>query len=238
VVVGGPAFIIGGRYWVSSVGLDDALARFRAAGPVAAAPVPGLPEPGVYRYRTTGGEHISFLDYRRDYSATTMRIVTARGCGVREQQWFLVQHLEYYDRCGDALDSYGTDIAFWWTHGTQAFRCQPGGSFDMAGHRPADQVTWSCADEDTDAAQLTQYVADETVEVGGVAVPARHTRWITTFSGATRGTATVDDWFAPDTGLVLHEHREIGLRVGSPFVGSVAYVDSSDFTVLSLTPAR
>lgn len=241
VVAGGPAFLVGGRYWVGHVDLDEAVAKFRAAGPAAAADAvpPGLPPPGVYQYRTTGGERISFLDYRRDYSSTTMRILTRHGCGVREQQWFLVQHLEYYDRCpGGELPSYGTDIAYWWTHGTQDFRCGAGSSFDMAGHRPGDRVTWSCHDEDTRADQVTEYVGDEEVIVAGTALPARHTRWVTTFSGATKGTATVDDWFEPSTGLVLRETRAIGLRVGSPFVGHLGYTDASSFTLLSLTPAR
>ena len=239
VVVGAPAFLLGGLLWVGHVDLDDALARFRAAGPAAAVAVPGLPAPGVYRYRTTGGEHISFLDYQRDYSATTMRVVTRHGCGVREQQWFLVQHVEYYDRCpGGALSAYGTDIAYWWTHGTQDFRCPGGGSFDMAGHQPGDRVTWDCRDEDTRAAQTTEYVGDEEVVVAGQPILARHTRWTTLFTGATRGTAVVDDWFHPATGLVLRERRAIGLRVGSPFVGSVAYIDTSEFTLVSLDPAR
>lgn len=238
-MVGAPAFLIGGRYWIGHVDLDDALGRFHAAGPAAAqAPPAGLPRPGVYRYRTTGGERISFLDYHRSYSSTTMRIVTRRGCGVREQQWFLIQHLEYYDRCPDgSLPSYGTDIAYWWTHGTQDFRCDPGGSFDMAGRAPGDKITWHCRDEDTRAAQVTEYMGDEEVVVGGQTIRARHTRWVTTFSGATKGTATVEDWFHPTTGLVLRERRQIGLRVGSPFVGQVGYTDNSEFTVLSLDPA-
>ena len=240
VVIGAPAFIIGGKYWVSDVDLDRAVARFREAGPLAARSEPGLPEPGVYQYRTTGGERISFLNYRRDYSSTTMRIVTRHGCGVREEQWFLVQHMEYYDRCGEQLVSYGTDIAYWWTHGTQDFVCTAGGTLDMAGpgRRPGDRVEWTCADEDTKAAQVTEYLGDEDVVVDGRAVRARHTRWVTTFSGATVGVATVEDWFDPANGLVLKEKRSIGLRVGSPFVGRLDYIDQSEFTLLSYTPAR
>jgi hypothetical protein len=242
VVVGGPAFLLGGRLWVGHVDLEEAVAKFRAAGPAAAAAaesVPGLPAPGVYQYRTTGGEHISFLEYDRAYSRTTMRIVTRHGCGVREEQWFLVQHLEYYDRCADGtLAAYGTDIAYWWTHGTQDFRCEPGGSFDMVDHRDGDRVTWRCHDEETRAAQLTERLGTEDVVVGGTPVQARHTRWTTTFSGATSGTAVVDDWFHPTTGLIVRERRQIGLRVGSPFVGSIGYIDNSDFTVVSLDPVR
>ena len=235
--MGGPAFLLGGRWWVHPVDPDRALARFRAAGPEAAAVVDGLPVPGVYRYRTTGGERVSFLDYRRDYSPVTTRIVTRHGCGVRETQLFLVQHVEYYDRCGERLVSYGTDIAYWWTHGTQDFTCD-GGSFDASGMRPGDRVEWQCGDEDTDAAQVTEYVGDEEIEIDGRVVTARHTRWTTVFSKATRGTAVVDDWFDPRTGLVLMERRNIGLRVGSPFVGDLSYIDVSDYLLLSTEPAR
>ena len=37
----------------------------------------------------------------------------------------------------------------------------------------------------------------------------------------------VDDWFDVGTGLVLKETRTIGLRVGSPFVGDLSYIDVS-----------
>jgi len=238
VVVGAPAFLIGGRYWVGDVDRSDALVRFRAAGRAAARSVAGLPEPGVYRYRTTGGERISFLDYHRRYSSTTMRIVTRHGCGVRESQWFLVQHLEYYDRCGGRLVGYGTDIAYWWTHGTQDFVCGGPASFDGAGLAPGERSRWECRDSDTRAAQLVERLGDEVVVVGGLSMPARHTRWTTVFSGATVGTATVEDWFDPASSLVLEESRRIGLRVGSVFVGKVDYVDVSDFTLLSLRPDR
>jgi hypothetical protein len=238
VLIGG-LFLVGGRYWSGDVDLAEALARFRASGVTAttADALPGLPAPGVYRYRTTGGEYVSLLDNRRAYSATTMRIVTRRGCGVREEQFFVTQHLEYYDRCGDALVTYGTDIAYWWTHGTQDFTCH-GGSFDMAGTRPGASVQWDCADEDTSAHQTTSYVGDETVPVEGVPLPARHTRWITDFSGATVGAAVVDDWFDPSTGLLLREKRNIALRVGSQFVGRLSYTDVSEYVLLSVTPAR
>lgn len=211
--------------------------RFRAAGAGAAEAIPGLPAPGVYRYRTTGGERISFLDYKRSYSATTVRIVTRHGCGVREEQRFLVQHVEYYDRCGDSLVGYGTDIAYWWTHGTQDFRCESG-SFDGRAMRAGEVSAWECSDEDTRAEQTTTYLADEEVVVGGRTMPSRHTRWVTKFSGATVGSAVVDDWFDPATGLVLREERNIGLKVGSGFVGDVTYIDVSTYTLESTAPAR
>ena len=239
LVLAGGLFLVGGRYWSGDVDLDEALARFRATGAAAttADALPGLPAPGVYAYRTTGGEYISLFDTRRTYSPTTLRIVTAHGCGVREEQFFVTQHLEYYDRCGPRLVTYGTDIAYWWTHGTQDFRCQ-GGSFDMTGTRPGASVEWDCGDEDTHAHQVTVYVGDETVEVEGVPLPARHTRWTTTFSGATVGGAVVDDWFEPASGLLLREKRSIGLRVGSQFVGRLSYTDASEYVLRSVTPVR
>ncbi len=239
VVLSGGLFLVGGRYWVGDLDRQEAVARFRAAGPAATAvgDVPGLPATGVYRYRTTGGEEVSLFDTRRDYSDETMRIVTRQGCGVREEQFFVVQHIEYYDRCGDKLVTYGTDIAYWWTHGTQDFDCR-GGTFDMSGRSPGAREEWDCGDEDTGAHQITEYVGDESLEVGGLARPARHVRWTTLFSGATLGAASVDDWFDPTTGLVLKERRNIGLQVGSQFVGRLNYTDISEYTLLSMTPDR
>lgn len=244
VVVGGPAFLVAGTYWETPVGEAAALARFRAAGSAAAEAAPGLPIPGVYRYATTGGEKISFLDYRREYSPVTLRVVTRRGCGVREEQAFLAQHVEYYDRCGSALPTYGTDIAFWWTHGNQDFVCGVG-SFDGGDLAVGEKSEWDCSDEDTTAHQLVEYLGEEVVHVqidgsSGESAPitARHTRWTTKFSGATTGTAVVDDWFQVGTGLVLKEARAIGLRVGSPFVGHLTYVDVSDYLLMSTTPRR
>lgn len=239
LVLSGGLFLVGGRYWSGDVDLHEALARFRAAGVPAttADALPGLPAPGVYRYGTTGGEYVSLFDTRRNYSGTTMRIVTRHGCGVREEQFFVTQHLEYYDRCGDTLVTYGTDIAFWWTHGTQDFTCQ-GGSFDLAGARRGDRSEWDCGDEDTHAHQVTTYVGDETVPVEGTDLPARHTRWVTTFSGATVGAAVVDDWFDPGSGLLLREKRVIALKVGSQFVGRLSYTDNSEYVLLSVTPSR
>jgi hypothetical protein len=226
-------------HWEHAVDRDEAVARFRAAGPAAGASAggPGTPMPGVYRYRTTGGERVSFLDYRRPYPSVTRRVVTRHGCGTREEQLFLVQHVEYYDRCGERLVAYGTDIAFWWTHGTQDFACT-GGSFDGAGMAPGERVEWECHDEDTRAAQTTEYLGDETVEVEGRSLAARHTRWTTAFDGATKGTAVVEDWFDVASGLVVRETRTIGLRVGSPFVGDLSYIDVSEYALLSTTPDR
>ncbi len=237
VAVGGPLFLAAGLVWQHPVQVDEAVARFREAGPQARLSAPGLPEPGVYRYATSGGERISFLEHRREYSDVTARIVTRRGCGVREEQRFLVQHIEYYDRCGKRLVSYGTDIAYWWTHGTQDFLCREG-SFDGSDLAVGGRSEWVCGDEDTEARQLVEYVADEVVTVDGTPRPARRTRWTTIFSGATEGSAVVDDWFDPDTGLVLREDRNIALRVGSPFVGPVTYVDISAYRLLSTVPLR
>jgi hypothetical protein len=236
LVLAGGLFLVAGRYWSGDIDLEEALVRFRASGTPTGAQ-PGLPAPGVYRYATTGGEWVSLFDTYRAYSPETMRIVTNRGCGVREEQFFVTQHLEYYDRCGSELVAYGTDVAYWWTHGTQDFVCE-GGTFDMAGMAPGARVEWDCSDEDTKARQITEYIGDETVEVEGVLLPARHVRWTTLFSGATIGGALVDDWFDPSSGLLLKETRDIALQVGSQFVGRLDYTDRSAYTLLAVTPSR
>ena len=55
VVLGLGLFLLAGTVWEHSIDRDQAVERFRSAGPAAAEVVEGLPEPGVYAYRTTGG---------------------------------------------------------------------------------------------------------------------------------------------------------------------------------------
>lgn len=237
-------FLVVGRSWVGGVSRRQAIGHYRDSvgsgvlDPPASTVANGLPAPGVYRYKTAGGERLSLFGIHRTYSGTTMRVVTSLpGCGVRERQYFLVQHVDQYDRCGDVLVAYGTDLAYYFTHHQHTYVCQ-GGSFDMGDARPGVTTTWSCGDKATQTRETTRYVADETVSVGGFDVAARHTQRVTVFSGATLGRAVVDDWFDSGTGLVLREHREVGLRFGSPFGGHITYTDKSEMTVLSLEPDR
>jgi hypothetical protein len=101
-----------------------------------------------------------------------------------------------------------------------------------------EPAIWECHDEDTNALQTTENLGDEELSVEGTVMKARHTRWTTVFDGATKGAAVVEDWFDVETGLVLRETRNIGLRVGSPFIGDIAYLDVSEYTLLSTTPDR
>ena len=215
--MGGPAFLIGGTHWRTASTGDEAVARFRAAGPAAAASrPPACPCPASTATGPPAGRGCRSSTTDRDYTPVTHRIVTRHGCGIREEQFFLVQHLEYYDRCGERLVAYGTDIAFWWTHGTQDFACT-GGSFDGAGLRAggAGRVGVRRRGHPGPRRPPSTWATRRSRSTGGRSRPATPGGRRSS-TGATKGAAVVDDWFDLDTGLVLRETRNIGLRVGSP----------------------
>ena len=60
----------------------------------------GLPEPGVYRYRTTGGESTNLLtSASRDYPSESVITVTRSGCGVRMEWTPVRERSEYLEVC-------------------------------------------------------------------------------------------------------------------------------------------
>src|SRR5262245_29067522 len=63
LAVGG--FLLARRWFLhdttTAVASDDVLARYRASSTVAGATIAALPPAGVYRYTTTGSEHVDAL---------------------------------------------------------------------------------------------------------------------------------------------------------------------------------
>ena len=62
--------------------------------------IEGLPQPGVYRYSTTGGESIeSIVSASHDYPAESVVTITPAGCGVRMEWAPLRERSEYLEVC-------------------------------------------------------------------------------------------------------------------------------------------
>jgi hypothetical protein len=83
------------RDTTTALSTDEALSRYRASSTVASTGPSGvavsLPAAGVYRYATTGSEHVDALGgTTHTYPATTTVTVTAAGCGV-QTRWDALQ---------------------------------------------------------------------------------------------------------------------------------------------------
>jgi len=88
----------------------------------------GLPVPGVYRYRTTGGESTKLLTVAsRDYPAESVITITRSGCGVRMEWTPVRERTEYLEVCRAddrlVLKSYGGAHEFFGMRNEHAVTC-------------------------------------------------------------------------------------------------------------------
>jgi hypothetical protein len=234
VVAAADGFLLWGRTLATPVGPEAAAAGYLTGPP---APPGGWsgpgPQPGVYRYRTTGYERIDRFGVERAYPPETVRVITWRGgCRWRETVPIFTQHVETYDFCAAADDAddfaYSTALTYFLVPGTQRFACAPTGRRLLAGHPPGTVRPWRCVQGTSVSANTTLLVGPETVRTDTGPVPTRHLRLVTTLSGQSTGGAVRDLWLAPD-GLVIKEEREVSLRVRSPFVGVLTYEERATF---------
>ena len=249
LVLGLGVFLVAGARAANPVTRSDAVVRYANAPGFAGLPgwnrplTGGRPAPGVYLYATTGFARIDRLGVRRDYPATTARIVRlGPGCQWREQVAIFNEHLETYSACaqrGDQIDTgFGTRLTYFFVPGVTDLVCEPGGTRTATGRTAGAAVTFRCADEDHDvvATGTATFRGVSAVTVEGRATPCRRVTIVTVLSGTTTGAASRELCTTPDTGLVLSETRTVGVGVRSRFVGRVAYTEQATFTLQSLTP--
>jgi hypothetical protein len=227
----------------TQVDLRQALRLYRQGqhGEVAGTTMP-LPPPGVYRYRTSGGEQLSIAGISRTFPPATDMIVTDGRCATMKWEP-LEQHIEGLVECptGDGAISITSAPSYEQIAGTQTtsdIRC-PAGTYlvppdPVAGdrwrttcHSPGQNVVFSGA-----------VIGRSSVTVGGRSVPALHTRLTLTFSGSQTGTNPNDYWVSLPDGLILKQSETV--RVSDPAgpLGSVRYAEQMAITLTSLSPAR
>ena len=88
----------------------------------------GLPLPGVYRYRTTGGESTKLVaSASREYPAESVITITRSGCGVRMEWTPVRERTEYLEVCRTdnrlVLKGYGGAHEFFGMRNEHAVTC-------------------------------------------------------------------------------------------------------------------
>ncbi|HVF20641.1 MAG TPA: hypothetical protein VNA14_10405 [Mycobacteriales bacterium] len=201
------------------------------------------PASGVYRYATSGHARIDRLGVDRRYPSTTVRVVRhGPGCEWSETVPILREHVETYTACstrGDQLDTgFATDLTYFLVPGRGNSICSPAGTRTGAGRRSGEEVRFRCVDREHGVVTTgtTTYTGLGRAEVDGSPWPCREVRIVTVMSGSTQGAAVRDICADAVTGLVLAEHRHVGLSVSSRFVGRVTYTEDAQFRLLSFTP--
>ena len=203
-----------------------------------------LPRPGVYAYRTSGSEQLSFGDIGRQFPSSSEMIVTDAG-GCSTMRWVpLVQHSESIAVCPEADDAYRVEsmssketIAGVQT--TMVIRC-PSSTY-LVPPDPAAGDRWrsTCASAGHQKIEVTgRVVGQARVEVGGRQMPALHTRLTLRFSGAESGTNPNDYWLSAGDGLVLRQRETVNVSQGAGPLGSVRYQETMAIGLRSAQPVR
>jgi hypothetical protein len=198
-----------------------------------------LPSPGVYLYRTDGGESLSLMGMARSFPSTTAMIVTSGPCA--QVSWVPVtQHTEATTVCAGAHGSLTvprlvTHESIAGSDTTSTTEC-PATAYLLPPDPTAGQ-SWTATCTLQSPAEKVGLVGrtlgQSTMTVAGQTVTVEHSRLTFTYNGSEAGTNPTDFWVVPSTGLVVQEKEEVGVTSGG-----VHYSEDMTATLASLRPAR
>ena len=238
---GGTAWALVFRTVSSPVALREALRLYRReqTGKVVATLRNRLPAPGVYTYRTSGGEGLSLMGVQRAFPSSSSMIVADRRCATLS--WVpITEHTESTTVCAGADGSLSvprlvTDESIAGTTTTSTVRC-PATAY-LLPPRTRSAARWAATCSLTDPAEKVALagvaLGPATMTVGGHDVSVEHTRVTLTFSGIDGGTNPTDFWIVPSSGLVVREHETVGVTQGG-----VRYSENMDIVLNRLDPMR
>jgi hypothetical protein len=238
---GGTAWALVFRTVSSPIGLREALRIYRKeqTDRVIASLRSHLPAPGVYSYRTSGGEGLNLVGVQRSFPSLTSMIVTDGRCAT--VSWVpITQHTESTVVCPGAGGALGLpqlrtyeDIAGTSTNST--LTCPATAYLLPAGATAGQRWRGTCAlSNPVEKVTVTgQALGPATVAVGGTKVRVEHTRLNFTYRGSAQGTNPTDYWIIPSTGLIVREKELVSVTQGG-----VTYSENMDAVLTGLVPAR
>jgi hypothetical protein len=236
---GGTAWALIFRTVSSPVGLREALRIYRReqTDKMLTTLRNHLPAPGVYTYRTTGGESLSLMGVARAFPSTTSMIVDDGTCA--RISWVpITQHTETMTECTGPNGTLNvprlvTTESIAGSNTTSTIDC-PATAYLLPAYATAgDNWATTCTlQSPSEKIVLTgQDLGPATVTVAGQSVTVEHTRFTLTFDGTEAGTNPTDFWIVPSTGLVVQEKEEVGVTSGG-----VRYSENMLSTLTNLQP--
>lgn len=206
----------------------------------------GLPPPGVYRYSTSGDEHLSLAGISRVFPSSSDMVVTDSGRCATMKWWPLVQHMEGIVLCRRANGSRTIsstpsyeDIAG--ISSTSVIRCPP--ATYLVPPDPKIGEVWrdtchSSASPPQPVVFTGRVLGIAGVAVGGHEVPALHVGLTLSFSGSETGKNPNSYWISLDDGLILRQREMVAVSQSAGPLGSVLYSEKMRITLRSLVPTR
>ncbi len=238
---GGTAWALVFRTVSSPVSLREALRMYRReqTDKMLTSLRSRLPGPGVYTYRTSGGEGLSLMGVGRSFPSTTSMIVADDRCAT--VSWVpIAQHTETTTLCAGANGALSiprlvTDESIAGSTTTSTVLCPATAYLLPPSPRPGERWAVSCslASPAEKVALVGEDVGTSTLRVGGRAVTVEHTRFDLTFTGSQQGTNPTDFWIVPSTGLIVREKESVAMSSGG-----VHYSEQMAATLAGLQPAR
>jgi hypothetical protein len=220
----------------------DALRLYRNQGGTEELAGAGLPQPGVYQYRTSGGEQLSVAGIHRAFPSLTNMIVTEGPCATVQWQ-ALQQHVEQIVECSRpngslSLNSATTTEQIASVSNTTVVDCSKDTFIVPAHPHVGERWSSSCHQGRSAVAVKGQVIGATTVHVGTQWVAAIHTRYTMYFSGSEHGICPTDVWIAPADGLILRQRETVSITQASGPLGSIRYSETMNVALQSLVPAR
>jgi hypothetical protein len=238
---GGTAWALVFRTVSSPVGLREALRMYRKeqTGKMLASLRNRLPAPGVYTYRTSGGESLNLVGVARSFPETTSMIVADGRCAT--VSWVpIAQHTEATTFCSASngaltVPKLVTDESIAGSTTTSTITCPANSYLLPAGVQTGQRwhATCSLADPAEKIGLTGQALGRSIMAVGGHPVPVTHARITLTFKGSEHGLNPTDYWVVPATGLIVREKETVAVTQGS-----VRYSENMETTLAGLNPAR
>jgi hypothetical protein len=245
---GGTCWAVFFRTVASPVSLRDALRLYRSSSSTAG--TTGTSEevrgasllvPGVYSYKTTGGESLSLLGADRSFPSETEVIASNNDKACSTMEWVPIeQHTETTVACPASHHSiagtqFVTHEEISNTNSTTVIDCPS--TMYLLPPIAVPGSHWSATCRQVNPAEPVevtgQVLASAPVVVGGVSVPAYHVHLVMTFSGsADNGTSPVDFWFSMSRGVLLKEQETAQISEDG-----VRYNETMNAVLESLIPA-
>jgi hypothetical protein len=238
---GGTAWALVFRTVSSPVGLREALRIYRREQTEKMLQTlrSHLPAPGVYSYRTSGGESLNLPGMDRAFPSTTSMIVTAARCAT--VSWMpITQHTETTTECvgpdgGFDVPRFVTHESIAGTDTTSALTC-PATAYLLPPDATAGRK-WAATCVLQSPAEKVAFAGEalgmSTMTIAGHAVTVEHTRFTLTFDGSQAGTNPTDLWIVPSSGLIVQEKEEVSVTSGG-----FRYGETMHSTLASLSPLR
>jgi len=222
------------------LGLRQAIALYHRGA--ARRSMSDLPSPGVYRYVTSGSEHLSFGGISRSFPASSVIVVAEERCTTFTWEP-LVQHVETLTVCPQpdgarSVRQASTTETIVETTTKSVIRC-PVDAWFLPAH-PVVGQRWHATC--TIAGHLVGFtgtvLGHSKITVGQRRVSALRTELTWVFTGAEHGVNPNEYWLDPTDAMILAQHETVDVAQSAGPLGSVRYTEQMRIHLESLEPLR